>query len=103
MREHDRPAGPLLLADELLAGQAGATRAGGPGGGVQAPRAGHTGGRCAAGGVRAGCFAVIPRIATMATWSRHFEEGQFVRKKSSRHGSLTEYVAEILKNAVYEK
>jgi hypothetical protein len=31
------------------------------------------------------------------------QEGQFMRKKSPRRGSLHDYIAEILKNAEYEK
>src|SRR6266568_7116894 len=33
----------------------------------------------------------------------HLEENRFMRKKTPRRVSLPEYVAEILKNAVYEK
>src|SRR5712691_9642452 len=46
----------------------------------------------------------------MSTKWRRFEvpiqrlrEGRFMRKKSPRRGSLADYIAEILKNAVYEK
>src|SRR5436853_7900814 len=35
--------------------------------------------------------------------SQRLQEGQFMRKKAPRRGSLADYIAEILKNAVYEK
>src|SRR5436853_4650463 len=35
--------------------------------------------------------------------SQRLQEGQFMRKKAPRRGSLADYLAEILKNAVYEK
>jgi hypothetical protein len=35
--------------------------------------------------------------------NRDFRRGRFMRKKSSCRGSLPDYIAEVLKNAVYEK
>jgi predicted RNase H-like HicB family nuclease len=39
----------------------------------------------------------------MSSVYQSLQEGRFMRKKSPRRGSLADYIAEILKNAVYEK